>query len=160
MLINIIPKIKEKYDQTTLYIYADKKIIDTETLKIINDCDYIFLNDRLDQDLIAIEYLKSDIWLYPTDFTETYCITALEAMASKCLVATVDYCGLGNIIEGRGILCEHPIENNVDNLLEKLFFVLERPSLKNHFLEKAYNWAIEQTYENLVKEWLKIFYLK
>ena len=157
MLINIIPKIKEKYDQTTLYIYADKKIIDTETLKIINDCDYIFLNDRLDQDLIAIEYLKSDIWLYPTDFTETYCITALEAMASKCLVATVDYCGLGNIIEGRGILCEHPIENNVDNLLEKLFFVLERPSLKNHFLEKAYNWAIEQTYENLVKEWLKIF---
>ena len=157
ILINIIPKIKEKYDQTTLYIFADKKIIDKETLNIINNYDYIFLNDRIDQDSIAIEYLKSDIWLYPTDFTETYCITALEAMASKCLVVTVNYCGLGNIVEGRGILCEHPIENNIDNLLNKLFFVIENQNLKNHLLQKAYNWAIEQTYENLAKEWLKIF---
>lgn len=158
ILINIIPKIKEKYPETTLYIFADKKIIDSETLNLINNySDYIFLNERVDQDLIAIEYLKSDIWLYPTDFSETYCITALEAMASKCLVATVDYCGLGNIVEGRGVLCDHPIENNIDNLLKKLFFVLENKPLKNHFIEKAYNWSMEQTYENLVKEWLKIF---
>ena len=154
-LVNIIPQIKERYAETTLYIFVDKKLIDTETLNFINNCDYIYLNDRIDQDLIAIEYLKSDIWLYPTDFTETYCITALEAMAAKCIVATVDYCGLGDIVRGRSITCKHPIENNTDELLKKLYFVLDKPYLKEHMIEKAYNWAITQTYENLSKEWLE-----
>ena len=154
-LIQIIPKIKEKYNQTTLYLFVNQSIIDYETLQIINKLDYVYLNSRVSQEQLSIEFLKSDIWLYPTDFQETYCITALEAMASKCLVATVDYCGLGNIVKGRGILCENPIEKNIDDLINKLFFLLEKPKLKSYFIEKAYKWAIEQTYENLTKEWLK-----
>lgn len=153
-LLNIIPNIKEKYPETTLYIFVDKKRIDNDMLKLINQYDYIFLNDRIDQELIALEYLKSDIWLYPTDFTETYCITALEAMAAKCLVATVDYAGLGDIVRGRSITCKHPVEENIDELLKKLYLVLDNPDIKNRYIEKAYNWAINQTYENLCKEWL------
>ena len=154
ILINIVPKIKERYPQTTLYIFVRKELIDDETLKNIKKLDYVFLNNRLSQDDIAIEFLKSDIWLYPTDFKETYCITALEAMASKCLVATVDYCGLGNIVKGKGVICDSPIDKNIDNLLEKLFFVLDKQYLKNHFIEKAYKWASEQTFENLALEWI------
>ena len=138
-----------------LYLFVNQSIIDYETLQIINKLDYVYLNSRVSQEQLSIEFLKSDIWLYPTDFQETYCITALEAMASKCLVATVDYCGLGNIVKGRGILCENPIEKNIDDLINKLFFLLEKPKLKSYFIEKAYKWAIEQTYENLTKEWLK-----
>ena len=154
-LLNIIPNIKEKYPKTTLYIFSDKKLIDNDMLKLINESDYIFLEDRLDQESIALEYLKSDIWLYPTDFTETYCITALEAMTAKCIVATVDYAGLGDIVRGRSITCKHPVEENIDQLLKKLYIVLDNPLIKNSYIEKAYNWAINQTYENLCKEWLE-----
>ena len=154
VLINIIPKIKEKYPLTTLYLFVNKNLIDNDTLKIIKNTEYIFLNDRVDQNQVSIELLKSDIWLYPTTFLESYCITALEAMASKCLVATVKYGGLGNIVEGKGVLCEYPIEDNVDDLIKKLFMVIDRPSLKNHLIEKAYNWAINQTYDKLAKEWV------
>ena len=154
VLIDIIPKIKEKYPLTTLYLFVNKNLIYNNTLKIIENTDYIFLNDRVNQDQVAIELLKSDIWLYPTTFLESYCITALEAMASKCLVATVNYGGLGNIVEGKGILCEYPIEDNVDDLIKKLFMVMGKPSLKNHLIDKAYNWAITQTYESLAKEWI------
>ena len=159
-LIQIIPKIKEKYSETTLYLFVNSNLIDFDTLQNINKLDYVYLNPRISQDELAIEFLKSDIWLYPTDFQETYCITALEAMASKCLVATVDYCGLGNIIKGRGIVCDNPIDENIDDLINKLFFVLEKHQLKSHFINKAYNWAIEQTYENLVKEWIEIIFIK
>ena len=154
VLIDIIPKIKEKYPLTTLYLFVNKNLIYNNTLKIIENTDYIFLNDRVNQDQVAIELLKSDIWLYPTTFLESYCITALEAMASKCLVATVNYGGLGNIVEGKGILCEYPIEDNVDDLIKKLFMVMGKPYLKNHLIDKAYNWAITQTYESLAKEWI------
>lgn len=153
-LIKVIPKIKEKYSETTLHLFVNQSLIDIETLQIINELDYVYLNPRVSQEQLSDEFLKSDIWLYPTDFQETYCITALEAMCAKCLVATVDYCGLGNVIKGRGIACNNPIEKNLDDLVEKLFFVMEKPSLKSHFIEKAYNWAVEQTYEKLAKEWI------
>ena len=154
-LIQIIPKIKEKYKDTTLYLFVNKSLIDYETLQAIIQLDYVYLNQRVTQEELAIEFLKSDIWLYPTDFQETYCITALEAMASKCLVATVDYCGLGNIIKGKGIVCNNPIDENINDLVKKLFFVLEKDQLKSHFINKAYNWAIKQTYQNLAKEWIE-----
>lgn len=154
-LIKIIPLIKEKYPQTTLQIFANKEYIDVKLINIINKSDYIFLNPRLKQDELAIEFLKSDIWLYPTNFQETYCITSLEAMASKCLVATVNYCGLGEIVYKKGIVCDAPVENNLNLLVEKLFFVLERQKLKEFFIEKAYNWAIKQTYQNLAEEWIE-----
>lgn len=153
-LIEMIPKIKEKYNQTTLFIFANETCIDNVTLDKIKKLDYVFLYPRLNQESIAIEYLKSDVWLYPTDFKETYCITAVEAMVAKCLVATVNYAALGEIVNNRGILCKNPIEDNMNELLKKLFFVLDNPDLKNNLIEKSFNWAVKQTYNLLAKEWI------
>ena len=154
LLIDVIPKIKERYPKTTLHLFVNKEFIDTHTLEKIDKLDYVLLEDRVRQDQLAIEFLKSDVWFYPTNFPEAYCITALEAMASKCLVVTVDHCGLGNVAQGRGVLCKPPIKTNIDVLVDKLFFVLDKPALKEHFINKAYEWAKNQTYENLANEWI------
>lgn len=151
-LIEVIPKIKEKYPETTLCIFALTEHIDVLTLKKIKELDYVFLNTRLSQKEIAIEFLKSDIWFYPTDFKETYCITAVEAMCSKCLVCTINLGALSEIVIGKGILCNYPINN--EKMLNKIFFVLERPYLKNNFIEKAYEWAIKQTFDELANDWV------
>jgi hypothetical protein len=150
-LIEVLPKIKENYPETSLYIFALIENIDVLTLKKIKELDYVFLNTRLSQKDIAIEFLKSDIWFYPTDFKETYCITAVEAMCSKCLVCTINIGALSEIVIGKGILCDYPINN--EKMLNKIFFVLERPYLKNNFIEKAYEWAINQTFDELANDW-------
>ena len=150
-LIDVIPKIKEKYPETTLYIFALIENIDTMTLKKIKKMDYVFLQTRLSQKDIAIEFLKSDIWFYPTDFKETYCITAVEAMCAKCLVCTINIGALSEMVIGKGILCDFPINN--DKMLNKIFFVLERPYLKDNFIEKAYEWASKQTFDELANDW-------
>ena len=157
-LIQIIPKIKEKYPETTLYLFVNKDLILKDTMDKIKILDYVYINNRVSQEELSNEFLKSDIWLYPTNFTESYCITALEAMASKCLVATVNYCGLGNIVYGRGVVCNAPIKEHLEDLIDKLFFVLERPALKSHFINTAYNWAINQTYEKLAQEWIETIF--
>ena len=157
-LIQIIPKIKEKYPETTLHLFVNKYLIDNDTLNAIEKLeDYVYLNPRVSQDQLAIEFLKSDIWLYPTNFQESYCITALEAMAAKCLVVTVKNAALEEVVEGRGILCNYPIKDNLEDLVKKLFFVLERSKLKEHFVEKAYEWAARQTYDTLARDWINIF---
>jgi tetratricopeptide (TPR) repeat protein len=156
-LIDMIPKIKHRYPETTLIIYTRKEHIDDQLMNKIQELDYVSLNGRVSQDVIKDELLKSDIWLYPTNFPETYCISALEAMAAGCLVAGVKYAGLADTIGNRGIMCEHPIEKNKDKLLEKLFYVLDRPDMKKYYVEKGREWAMQQTYYNLAIEWIKMF---
>lgn len=158
-LIDMIPIIKEKYPQTTLVIYAKIEHIDDVLLKRIKELDYVSLNPRTTQENISKELLKSDVWLYPTDFTETYCISALEAMAAGCLVATVKLAGLIDTVGNRGIMCNEPIteQKNKDELLKKLFFVMDNPVVKQRYIETAKEWAFQQSYENLAKEWVKMF---
>jgi len=156
-LIEVLPRIKEKYPETTLYIFAQIENIDAETLKRIRSMsDYVFLSGRLSQKEIAIEFLRSDIYFYPTDFKETYCISAVEAMAAKCLVITVSLAALTEVVGGRGVLCDYPINN--EKMLSKIFFVLERPMLKESFIQKGYEWAIEQNYDSLANEWETKFF--
>jgi glycosyltransferase involved in cell wall biosynthesis len=154
-LIDIFPTIKEKYPESTLYLFVRIEDIDVKILEKIKKMEYVFLNERVSQEQLAIEFLKSEIFLYPTNFKETYCITALEAMISKCLVVTVDYCGLGEIVKSRGITVPYPIRDNIDELLRKLFFVFDTPNIKNHFIETAYKWAVKQNYEELAKDWIE-----
>lgn len=159
-LIKMIQIIKQRYNQTTLQLFVNKSRIDKITLDQINKLDYVFLNDRVSQEQLGIEFLKTDIWLYPTHFPETYCITAVEAMAAKCLIVTTKTAALTDLVNGRGILCEGPLDTdkNFDKMLEKLYFILERPQLKEHMINKAFDFAKTQSFTNLVNKWLNLMY--
>jgi glycosyltransferase involved in cell wall biosynthesis len=156
----MIQIIKQTYNQTTLQLFVNKSRIDKITLDQINKLDYVFLNDRVSQEQLGIEFLKTDIWLYPTHFPETYCITAVEAMAAKCLIVTTKTAALTDLVNGRGILCEGPLDTdkNFDKMLEKLYFILERPQLKEHMINKAFDFAKTQSFTNLVNKWLNLMY--
>jgi tetratricopeptide (TPR) repeat protein len=156
-LIKMLPQIKERYPLTTLSIFTKIEYIDPTLLDTIKTLDYVTLQPRVSQDAISTELLKSDIWLYPTDFEETYCISALEAMAAGCLVATVKCAGLQNTVADRGIMCSHPISENHESLFKKLCFVLDRPDLKERYTVKAREWALAQTYQRLALEWKSMF---
>jgi len=153
-LINLIPQIKERYPLTTLHIFVKKDNIEYETLMKIEKLDYIYIYGRVSQQELAIELLKSDIFFYPTDFKETYCISALESMCAKCLVVTVKLAALTEIVQGKGVLCEYPFRENTKELLEKLYFILDRPSLKEHCVNNGYKWGINQTFDKLYNEWI------
>ena len=159
-LINIIPEIKIKYPQTTLEIFTEIGRIDDDLMIQIKKLEYVNLNPRIDQTRISIELMKSDVWLYPTEFLETYCISALEAMASRCLVSTVNIGGISTTVSTRGIMTEGPItlEKNKDNLLKKLFMVLDSTEIKNNYLDKAQEWALTQNFDTLAKEWVEMMF--
>lgn len=152
-LLYFFQKIINRYEDSELYIFCDNSQLDIEQSNLIQITKGVTLNNRISQDQIAIEYLKSDIWFYPTDFKETYCITALESQISKVLCFTSNIGSLSEIVGNRGVTYSPSLSD--DKILEKLFFVLDNQSLKNKLVEKAYNWALKQDTHNLALEWIQ-----
>lgn len=155
-LLDMFPKIKEKFNDATLYIFCNKELIGEEEMKYISqNPDFIFLSGRKSQDEIALEFLKSDIWFYPTDFEETYCITAVEAQLAGCFCISNNLGSLTEIIDDRGVVVEGKIteEKTKKQLLEYLFLAMEDEDIKKMYTENALSWAKKQDYSSLSLEW-------
>ena len=61
---------------------------------------------------LANAWSKADIWLYPCIFEETFCLTALEAAATKTLAISTPLAALNETISNRGILISgNPMDN-------------------------------------------------
>jgi glycosyltransferase involved in cell wall biosynthesis len=159
-LLTIFPKIQEKYTSAELHIFGNESLLTRDTLRTISQYDYIKLHGRVSQQKISREYLSSDVWLYPTEFKETYCITALEAQVSKVLCVCTDLAGLSDTVSSRGVLVKGKASTRrfQNEILRKLFLVLDNRLVKEHLIEKAYKWAQQQTLENLAKGWNERFF--
>ena len=154
--------LKSRYPSSTFYIFGNKEKLSSDVLKTIETTDYIYLSPRVSQSQLAIELQKSDVWLYPTTFPETYCISAVEAMAAGCLVATLKEAALCEIVADRGVAVDpHPEqpELGVKELFETLCSVLDQPEVKKEITERGKKWAMKQDFRSLALDWEKtLFY--
>lgn len=51
--------------------------------KMIMERPYVVFHGNMPQGELTKEFQKAEVWLYPTNFLETFCITAIEALCSK-----------------------------------------------------------------------------
>ena len=141
--------ILSRYPTATFYAFVDlEKVTDEE--KAIADANpgAIYLCQRVSQQQLALEMMSSDVWLYPTTFTETYCLSAVEAMAAGCLVATLSIGALLEIVGNRGI-----VSDSIDELFTELCSVLDAPKQKEKITTRAKTWALRQDFKSLADEW-------
>jgi tetratricopeptide (TPR) repeat protein len=151
-LFDMFPSIVNKYPSAELHVFAKLRT----NMKIPKN---VIIHERVDQQTLADEICKSDVWLYPTNFTETFCITALEMQAGKVLCVSTNLAALSEIVADRGVLVDgNGNEKEVrDLLLQKLFFILEQPKLKNFLIEKAHKWALHQNISKAGDMFEKLF---
>jgi len=60
---------------------------------------------------LAVEFLKSGTWGYPTAFFETSCITAMQAQAAGCRIVTSPRGALTETVGTRGTMIAEPLES-------------------------------------------------
>lgn len=96
------------------------------------------------------EQSKAEYWVYASDYTETYCITALEMMLQKVKIITNGAGNIKNLIADgqRGILIDE-IDSNV--IIDHL-----KSGYDKNMIERAYNYAANQSWENRTIEWLNL----
>jgi glycosyltransferase involved in cell wall biosynthesis len=72
-------------------------------IKQMSDQGVVF-RDRVDQMELAREFLSAGVWAYPTWFSETSCITAMEAQAAGLRIVTSPIAALNETVGERGVL--------------------------------------------------------
>lgn len=79
-----------------------------ECQRLISETKGVVYRGRMPQDELARLYQESVCWLYPTDFLETSCISAMEAMAGGCIPVTSSAGALKETVGSGGLVVYGP----------------------------------------------------
>ena len=109
----------------------------------------IRLHGWTDKKTLFQTWAQTDIWFYPCIFKETFCMTALEAAASRTLVITNDLAALQDTVNNRGIVIPGDAlttewkEQALKQLYPYLTNTISEEDLahKNTLLNKNVEWA-------------------
>lgn len=125
-----------------------------DKLAYLKGVDYI---GRVGQDVLAEEMLQSSLWGYPTAFTETHCITAVEMMAAGVPIVTTNLAALSTTVGDTGIMIDG---NNWTVEYQQIFIdrcveVLTNQNLWNDLSNRGLQKASQWRWDTLVDEWLR-----
>lgn len=180
ILLSLWPIIKEKFTDAELHIFYGWEMID----KIIamhkgrniqsiyleefkNKCVYqineicggedggIFQHGRINQEDLAVEMATSSVWTYPTQFMETFCITALEMQMAGVIPVTSRLAALNETV--------HPDMPKIEGWPQNTSYQTQWLLLLNAILEQdewreearleGRKFAEQFTWENAYKTW-------
>ena len=165
LVLGLFPKIKAKYPDATLDVFYGFDMARKRYPDYIADIekaakqDGVTLHGRVGQDQLATEYQQSDVMLYPavmpdgSPFSETYCISVVEALAAGCFPITADHGALRETNNG-GAFFQPP---TYDKALFRLFAFWDNRHMEQERMRKAgRKWAREQTWAKVARQWLAL----
>ena len=158
-LLEYFHDIRKRVTDAELYIYRDRTAFCQNDLDEMEKYDYFHFGGKIHNDKIIEEFQSSEMWLYPTDFTESSCISSIEAQMSKCVCVTSHFAGLIETVADRGILVTEPIysEEYKEKIIDEVVTILNDENLKEKYRKAGYAWAKEQSWENISQKWFELF---
>ncbi len=113
----------KNWEYSAQFIPGHPELIQLLKSKIENmKSEGVVYHDRVSQETLAEEFLRSGCWIYPTWFSETSCISAMEAQAAGLRMITSSIAALNETVSDRGVL----IDGNWDT-----------PEYKNKFINSV-----------------------
>lgn len=165
VLLDMFPKVKAKIPEVTLDIfYGFENFQDQEYVKKmkakIAATEGVTYHGRVGQDVLAQKFLESSIWAYPTWFEETFCITALEAIAAGTVPVTSHFWGLIDTLKDAGIMLPMPKGRDTvytkeyqDAWIETTVKLLQDKDYFQKIQDKGYERVKRFTWEAVAKQW-------
>ena len=153
--IEILKIVQKVYPELELHVFRDTEGKDELVKNYEIDAPFVKFHGRVDNLQIIEEFKQSDIWFYPTTFSETYCISALEAQMSKCVTIATNVASLSTTVGNRGILIPYDFDN--EKIAEIVIDILQNEELKSKLRGKGYDFAVKQDWKDVSKKWLKLF---
>ena len=100
------------------------------------------------------EMKKAQIWFYPTNFNETYCMVAKEAQLAQCICIAADVAALKDTLGSGGIV--YPREDKDEQIIDLIVQVLKTQSLDPISISSKV--IQEDIWQKRADEWLKLIF--
>ncbi|OGY19113.1 MAG: hypothetical protein A2900_01215 [Candidatus Chisholmbacteria bacterium RIFCSPLOWO2_01_FULL_50_28] len=110
------------------------------------------------QPSLAIELMKSRIFMYPNSLPETSSITTIEARCAGCVIVTTALGALPESAEGNILIHGRPYQNNYrDAFVEKTILAMSNKPIANHI--SSHNLSSKRHYDwrTIALEWIALF---
>lgn len=118
----------------------------------------VVYHGRVDQKTLAREYASAGVWAYSTFFTETSCISAMEAQMAGLAIVTSPVAALTETVGNRGVMIEGDWLSDgyqkklVDAVVKAMTQTTEKDRKKlTAFAHKRFGW------DDLAREWDLMF---
>jgi glycosyltransferase involved in cell wall biosynthesis len=134
-------------------------------IKDLMDQPGVTYKGRVDKKTLAGLQKQSKVFLYPTWFSESFCITSAEAGFSKNPILTTDLGGLKTTVGPAGILlppsglsrdADYPTEYK-RRFVEEAVHLLKDDAYRKEWADKAYEKMRGYTWDKVAEGWLKVF---
>ena len=156
-LLDMWPRIKEMIPDATLWVatppYALEWYEDYKGLY-----DGVHFLENLSPSELYTQIKSSEYWIYPSQYNETYCITALEMMFGRVKIVSTDTGNLGNLLMGRGVIISTPNDAEIlkNEIFEEFKNLYNNKSLQVVNQNNAYEYAKNQVWSNRIHEWIDV----
>ena len=151
-LLELWPQIVESLPDAELFIASYNKFPHNDYENKLNDIikkqDSVTHLGSLNKDKLYELMSSAEFWIYPTNFNETSCITAMEMLMSEVICVYYPLAGLINTLGDYGI----PVErgNEIDAIMN---LSLKR---KYEIRKRGLTYALSCSWNNRADEWNKL----
>ena len=142
-----VTTIKPRFAEATLHIYRS---IPETIINRYKQHQCIHFHGYADNKSILRAMASCEYFVYPTEWNETYCLSAHEAQAMGMVCITTPRAALATTVGDRGILV-----NSSKDILQHIVSLEKDPSIKNNMRKKAQEWALAQTWATKAEQWLQ-----
>ena len=158
-LLEIFPRLREMVPDAELHIYYgfdniekvvafcgknSRVALKTDRLRALLEQPGVTFHGRLGQPELLREWFKAGLWVHPSNFTETSCITCMDAQACGAIPVTGPVWAIAENVQ-HGTF----VEGNVNNPLVKARYIMEafklmvQPELQEEIRADMMPWALE-----------------
>lgn len=166
-LLDMWPEIKERVPDSKLAVtgsFALWGVSDEENNRIfgeiynkISKLKDVTVFQRLSKQELAKLQAKSEVMLYPTDFNEMFCISALECFAVGTPIISSKKAAMIERVESgkNGFLIDLPYKSSDyrKEFIDKACGFFENQNMKSAFSKSALDSSTNMNFEQLAKEW-------
>jgi glycosyltransferase involved in cell wall biosynthesis len=171
VLLHMWPEIRKEVPDAELHWFYGWDVFDNlhkdnpemqeykARIKALLDQPGVFEEDRADHLTIAKKYKEAQLWLYPTEFTEIYCITADKAQAGGALPVTTTVAALNERVKFGTKMDEHKMYTNEEaqkEYINKVVNYLKNPDLVDKEREGMVDYALNNcSWVRIADQWDK-----
>lgn len=170
ILLNNWHKIREQVPEATLHIYYGFKTYkelnkhNPERMRYVNKIEQqlkdleplgVTYHGRVDHITLAEEFMKSDVWLYPTYFPEIHCITAAKAQAAGAIPVCTNYAALDTTVQyGKKLEGDIYLPEVQEEFVKTAVEVLKDKQYKEETRKLMIPWALDYfAWSKVAKNW-------